>query len=76
MDKTMENPHETRQNAILARIVANLGRLNTSLETMNDRLEILNKENNDNANVGQLWSSYKQSVQFHLDSTKLPTRPQ
>ncbi|SAM05879.1 hypothetical protein [Absidia glauca] len=72
----MENPYEKRHNALLSRIVANVSRLNTSITALNERLETLNKENNDIATIAQLWSSYDNAVQIHLDSTQSLSRPQ
>ncbi|KAI8099354.1 DASH complex subunit dad4 [Halteromyces radiatus] len=71
----MENPYEQRQNALLNRIVTNVSKLNTSITELNERLEKLNKDNNDVAVIAQMWCSYDNSVQIHLESTKTFSAP-
>ncbi|ORZ26027.1 DASH complex subunit dad4 [Absidia repens] len=71
----MENPYEKQHNALLSRIVTNVSKLNKSITDLNERLETLNKENDDVAAVAQMWGSYDNSVQIHLESTKSLSGP-
>ncbi|KAG2206187.1 hypothetical protein INT46_007182 [Mucor plumbeus] len=69
----MNNPHEQQQNALIHRIIENVGNLNKSIELLNDKLENLNKENSDIVLVSDMWKAYNGSVRIHIDNTKEQT---
>ncbi|KAI7898439.1 DASH complex subunit Dad4 [Cokeromyces recurvatus] len=66
----MENPHEQQQSFLLARIVANINKLNQSMTELNNKLENVNKYNGDIALIGHMWSAYDDSVRIHIENTK------
>ncbi|KAI9470485.1 MAG: DASH complex subunit Dad4 [Benjaminiella poitrasii] len=70
MSVFMENPHEQQQSALLARIVANITKLNQSMTELNNKLESMNKYNDDVALIGDMWSAYDKSVRIHIENTK------
>ncbi|KAI7867262.1 DASH complex subunit Dad4 [Spinellus fusiger] len=66
----MENPHDQQHKALLNRIAANVGKLNTTVKELNTRVEAMNKKNKDIAALAHTWSAYNASVNIHLESTK------
>lgn len=65
----MENPHEQVQNALLARIINNVERLNESVTILNDSLREANKDNLQVELVAQMWENYQANAEFNLEAT-------
>ncbi|CAN6595592.1 DASH complex subunit Dad4p [Trichomonascus vanleenenianus] len=65
----MENPHEQVQNAILARIISNVEKLNDAIVQVNLSLQEVNRENMNVELLSQMWENYQRNVKFHLEST-------
>lgn len=65
----MQNPYETTQRSLLARIVQNTARLNESVKTLNHELSEINAKNQQLCTVATLCDTYQESVQFNLATT-------
>ncbi|CDO56097.1 similar to Saccharomyces cerevisiae YDR320C-A DAD4 Essential subunit of the Dam1 complex (aka DASH complex) [Geotrichum candidum] len=65
----MENPHEQIQNALLARIINNVEKLNESVIDLNKTLEVINRENMDVELLSQMWENYQRNILFQLEKT-------
>lgn len=73
--RDMDNPYEEAQSALLARIVANVTRLNESIGSINDNLGEINKKNCDVEILSLIWDNYQRNAQFHLESTNRMQEP-
>ncbi|EEB08851.1 DASH complex subunit Dad4 [Schizosaccharomyces japonicus yFS275] len=65
----MNNPMEEQQNAILERIINNLGKLNDSVITLNKKLQQVNMANMNVELASQMWANYARNAVFHLEET-------
>ncbi|KAK9474514.1 DASH complex subunit Dad4 [Dipodascopsis tothii] len=66
----MENPHDQVQNALVARIISSVEKLNEAVVLLNSTLQDLNKQNMDIELLSQLWENYQRRVVINLDNTK------
>ncbi|ODV66753.1 hypothetical protein HYPBUDRAFT_111251 [Hyphopichia burtonii NRRL Y-1933] len=65
----MDSPHEQVQNALLSRIVNNMGNLNDSIASMNESLREINKNNRDTELLSKMWSNYSKNYEYNLQAT-------
>ncbi|KAG4304835.1 hypothetical protein PORY_001888 [Pneumocystis oryctolagi] len=65
----MENPHEEQQNALMARIVANVEKLNEAIMEFNRCIQEINMANMNVELISQMWANYGRNVRFHLEGT-------
>ncbi|KAK9369544.1 DASH complex subunit Dad4 [Lipomyces kononenkoae] len=71
----MENPHEQVQNALLARIITNVEKLNEAIIVLNRVLQDVNRENMNVELLSQMWENYQRNVLFNLESTDSLEKP-
>ncbi|KAK9239138.1 DASH complex subunit Dad4, partial [Lipomyces kononenkoae] len=71
----MENPHEQVQNALLARIITNVEKLNEAIIVLNRVLQEVNRENMNVELLSQMWENYQRNVLFNLESTDSLEKP-
>ncbi|KAI8137694.1 DASH complex subunit Dad4, partial [Fennellomyces sp. T-0311] len=64
------DPYEKAQNALLIRIIDNVSKLSEAVDNLNERVEEANKENRDLSLFKQMFSSYYNSSQMYLQTTK------
>ncbi|KAF8473470.1 DASH complex subunit Dad4-domain-containing protein [Kalaharituber pfeilii] len=63
----MESPHEREQGLLLARIIANVEKLNESILVLNRTLQEINVQNMDVELVAQMFKNYQSNVLFNLE---------
>ncbi|ORZ03445.1 DASH complex subunit Dad4-domain-containing protein [Syncephalastrum racemosum] len=66
----MENPHEEQQAVLIGRIAANVAQLNETVKRLNEKLQLVNKENEDVAQIAHMWASYSASSEIYLENLK------
>ncbi|KAK9356864.1 DASH complex subunit Dad4 [Lipomyces doorenjongii] len=71
----MENPHEQVQNALLARVITNVEKLNEAIIVLNRVLQDVNRENMNVELLSQMWENYQRNVLFNLESTDSLEKP-
>ncbi|QSL66129.1 hypothetical protein MERGE_000504 [Pneumocystis wakefieldiae] len=71
----MENPHEEQQNALMARIVMNVEKLNEAIMEFNRCIQEINMANMNLELISQIWANYGRNVRFHLEGTNHLEKP-
>ncbi|KAK9376091.1 DASH complex subunit Dad4 [Lipomyces chichibuensis] len=71
----MENPHEQVQNALLARVITNVEKLNEAIIVLNRVLQDVNRENMNVELLSQMWENYQRNVLFNLESRDSLEKP-
>ncbi|KAK9315392.1 DASH complex subunit Dad4 [Lipomyces starkeyi] len=71
----MENPHQQVQNALLARVITNVEKLNEAIIVLNRVLQDVNRENMNVELLSQMWENYQRNVLFNLESTDSLEKP-
>ncbi|BFZ61423.1 DASH complex subunit dad4 [Saitoella coloradoensis] len=71
----MDNPHEEQQNALVARIINNVEKLNEAVIELNRSLQDINMHTMNVELVSQMWANYHRNVLFNLEGTGRLEKP-
>ncbi|KAG4300573.1 hypothetical protein PCANB_002980 [Pneumocystis canis] len=71
----MDNPHEEQQNALIARIVMNVEKLNEAVIEFNRFIQEINMANMNVELISQMWTNYGRNVRFYLEGTNHLEKP-